>query len=441
MRLLPRLKEGAMCKDPSGKLRVQQDLLVRGGMDQKRGIGKFTGQPLDHGRLATASGTQAAYHHDRKTHWGRDSSELAMERGKVPINSSSAHFPLRLASHRCNNLDSKESVPMAIIDEQGVRRRLKIMLGSEPLADVYIKRFGYTIHIAKINGLKIAMEYRAMQQNGGVAEEPKPKVAETDWNDPIFEIQVKCPACFSPVPYWDQKARALGSSLDMFHMPSYKPVGTFRAADYNLIAVSVCPQCFFASPDKKDFIVHDSARYREVPSRLQQGELAALLTSADDRTTMLEESGIDITREHVFGRERTPQGAIFAYDLSIHRALIESRRSIPFALFKMAGYSLKQALIARTYKLDETPYLEHALEHYLKCFETSNAPGQQYEANVLYEIIALNVRLGKITDAGAFVAVLEKVKAEASLPDIPFIRWYNAARDLWSDRDNPDLWK
>lgn len=331
---------------------------------------------------------------------------------------------------------------MAIIDETGVRRRLKIMLGSEPLADMYIKRFGYTIHIAKINGLKLAMEYRTKMLNGGAAEEPKAATSETDWNDPIFEIQVRCPACFSNVPYWDQKARALGSSLDMFHMPSYKPVGTFRAVDYNLIAVSICPQCFFSSPDKKDFIVRDSARGREIPSRLQQGEIAAILATGDERTSMLEESGLDITHEHIFTRERTAKGAIFAYDLSIQRARIENQRNIAFTLFKMGGYSLKQALIARTYKLEETAYLEHALEYYLKCFETSNAPGLQYEGNVLYEIIALFLRLGRVTEAGSYLAVLEKVKAEAPPPaDIPFVRWYNATRELWSDRDSPDLWK
>jgi hypothetical protein len=331
---------------------------------------------------------------------------------------------------------------MAIIDETGVRRRLKIMLGSELLADVYIKRFGYTIHIAKINGLKLAMEYREKMRNGGVAEEPVKADPETDWHDPIYEIQVKCPACFSPVPYWDQKARALASSLDMFHMPVYKPVGTFRAVDYNLIAVSICPQCFFASPDKKDFIGKDSARMREVPSRIQQGELAAILSSGDQRTSMLEESGLDVTQERIFTRERTPKGALFAYDLALQRALVETQRSVPFALFKMGGYALKQALIARSYGLDETPCLEAALAHYLKCFETSNAPGLQYEGQCLYEIIALHVRLGRVKEAGAYVAVLEKTKAEAPPPpDIPFVRWYNAARELWTDRDNPDLWK
>lgn len=331
---------------------------------------------------------------------------------------------------------------MAIIDEQGVRRRLKIMLGSELMADMYIKRFGYTIHIAKINGLKLAMEYREKVLNGGSVEELSQTPKETDWNDPIYEIAVKCPACFTPVPYWDQKARALGSSLDIFHMPSYKPVGTFRAVDYNLIAVSICPQCFFASPDKKDFLGRDAARMREVPSRLQQGELAAILAVGDERTTMLEESGLDVTFEHVFTRERTPKAALFAYDLAIHRAKIENQRSIAFSLFKMAGYSLKQALIARTYKFDEVPYLEHALEHYLKSFETSNATGLQYEGQTLYEIIALSLRLGKIQEAGSFIAVLEKTKANAPPPvDIPFVRWYNAARELWSDRENPDLWK
>ena len=30
--------------------------------------------------------------------------------------------------------------------------------------------------------------------------------------------------------------------------------------DFNLLSVTVCPQCLFASPDKRDFIARDPAR-------------------------------------------------------------------------------------------------------------------------------------------------------------------------------------
>lgn len=327
---------------------------------------------------------------------------------------------------------------MAIIDGKGVHRRLKIMLGSETLADDYIRRYGYTIHIAKVNGLKFAQEYREQIRRGPVVPVETPA---NDFSDPIFEIQVKCPACYmTQIPYWDQKARSLASFLDKFQMPSYKPMGAFRAVDYNLIAVTICPQCLFASPDKKDFICRDPARNNEIPPRLHQGDLAQILAAADNRTSILEESGVDVTADNLFARERTPKAAILAYQLAIERARIESTRNVTFSLFKMGGYSHKQALIARTYKLEETPYLEAALEFYKQSFERSNAPGLQYEGNTLYQIIALNLRLGREADAGTFLAVLEKTKAEAVSPDTNFTRWYNSTRELWSDRDSDDLW-
>lgn len=326
---------------------------------------------------------------------------------------------------------------MAIIDENGVRRRLKIMLGTEELADDYIRRYGYTIHIAKVNGLRFANEYREKMRMGVAPEEPK-----TDRDDPLFQIHVKCPACYAAeIPLWEQKARSLATVLDRFQMPSYKPIGTFHPADYNLVAVTICPQCLYASPDKKDFICLDPRR-TEVPARLHQGELAAILADADNRTGVLESSGLNVPKEHLFARERTPQAALVAYQLAMERAQIESARNVAFSRFKLGGYALKQALIARTYGVgEETPYLEKALEFYKQSYETSNASGAQYEAWSLYEIVVLNTRLGNETEAGAFLGALDKVKADMATVDTMFLRWYNLTRDFWSERDNPDLWK
>jgi uncharacterized protein (DUF2225 family) len=327
---------------------------------------------------------------------------------------------------------------MAIIDENGVRRRLIIMLGTEALADDYIRRYGYTIHIAKVNGLRFANEYREKMRRGGVVtEEPK-----TDRDDPLFQIHVKCPACYAAeIPLWEQKARSLTTVPDRFQMPSYKPVGTFHAVDYNLLAVTICPQCLYASPDKKDFICLDPRR-NEVPARLHQGDLAAILADADNRTSVLEASGLNVPKEHLFARERTAQAALVAYQLAMERARIESARNVAFSRFKMGGYALKQALLVRTYGVgDEKTYLEKALELYKQSYESSNAPGAQYEGWSLYEIVALNLRLGNETEAGAFLGALDKAKAEMATMDSMFLRWYNMTRDLWSDRDNPELWK
>ncbi len=325
---------------------------------------------------------------------------------------------------------------MAIIDENGVHRRLEIMLGSKALADEYIKRYGYTVHIAKVKGLIVANEYRQK-----VHAIDQPKEQSVDPTDPIFQVKVKCPACYcASISLWELKARSLTVTPDRFQMPSYSPAGKFRFVDYNLVSVTVCPQCLYASPDKKDFVCLD-VRRNEIPAALHQGEVAAILADADCRSTLLKTSGLDLILEHFYDRERTPKAAIFAYQMALERAKIEALRNVPFALFKMGGYALKQALIARKYGFDDTPYLQVALRFYKQSFEHSSAKGPQYESFTLYEIVALDMRLGDEGDAGNFLAVLDRLKSEQTTFDSGFNRWYNATRDLWADRENPDLWK
>ncbi|MCB9495259.1 MAG: DUF2225 domain-containing protein [Fibrobacteria bacterium] len=330
---------------------------------------------------------------------------------------------------------------MAIIDEVGVRRRLRVMLGSDPLVEEYIVRYGYRIDVQKIQIL------RAEQ------EKPKPEPVvevgpeETAADDPVFAIYLKCPSCYQTnIISHDLKSKSLQVLVDRFGMPHYRKAGRFQQIDFNLLSVTVCPQCLFASPDKRDFIARDPARAKELPARLHQGELAAILAAADERAAYLSSEGIDVQRDLVI-RDRTPRSAIAAYELAIMRSAIEFSRNVPFSAFKLGGYALKQATIAWTHEIDPTPWYKKAMEHYLLCFERSNAPGFQYDGQILYLIIALSLRLNKIDVGGTYVGVLERTKVRVESANIDaqvlqtFDRWYGMARELWADRENPDLFQ
>lgn len=328
---------------------------------------------------------------------------------------------------------------MAVIDENGVRRRLKIMLGSDKLAEEYIKQFGFRIDITKIQTLRMATEK--------TVEIATPD--ETAADDPIFTVFLKCPSCYMiNLPSHELKSKSLQIMVDKFGMPHYRPMGKYKVVDYNLISVTVCPQCLFASPDKRDFIGRDPARSREIPARLHQGELAAILAVADDRVTWLSEQNLDPVKD-ILPRTRTPQAGLASYELAIQRAQIEFARNVPFSAYKVAAYTLKQATIAETYGMDPTPYYLKALKGYLTCFERSNAPGFNYEGQVLYQVIALALRLNQTEIAGSYIGVLDRSKSRVESsqskadPTVVqgFNRWYNAAREIWSDRENPDLWQ
>jgi hypothetical protein len=325
---------------------------------------------------------------------------------------------------------------MAVIDENGVRRRLKIMLGNDKLVEEYIKQYGFRIDMTKIKTMRSVTE-KVLDIAAAT---------ETAADDPVFTVFLKCPSCYmTNLPSYELKAKSLQVMTDKFGMPHFRAMGRYKVVDFNLLSVTVCPQCLFASPDKRDFIGRDPARNREIPPRLHQGELAAILAVADDRNNWLSEQSLDAMND-LLPRTRTPQAGIASYDLAIQRAEIEFKRNVPFSAYKIAAYTLKQATIAATYEIDPAPYYLKALKGYLTCFERSNAPGFNYEGQVLYQVIALALKLNQMEIAGSYIGVLDRSKMRVEAANVEaaiaqaFTRWYNAAREIWADRENPDLW-
>jgi len=325
---------------------------------------------------------------------------------------------------------------MAVIDENGVRRRLRVMLGSDKLVEEYIQKHGFRIEMTKVQSMRSVTE-KVLDIAAAT---------ETAADDPVFTVFLKCPSCYmTNLPSYELKAKSLQVMVDKFGMPHYRALGKYKVVDYNLLSVTVCPQCLFASPDKRDFIGRDPARNREIPPRLHQGELAAILAVADDRANWLSGQNLDPMKD-LLPRSRTTHAGLACYELAILRATIEFARNVPFSAYKMAGYTLKQGVIAESYQMDPVPYWVKALKTYLTCFEKSNAPGFNYEGQVLYQVIALALRLNQMEIAGSYIGVLDRSKMRVESANVEpaisqqFTRWYNAARELWSDRENPDLW-
>lgn len=312
------------------------------------------------------------------------------------------------------------------------------MLGSDKLVEDYIAAHGFRVDNTKIQAMRAPTEKVVEIEDPG----------ETAADDAVFTVFVKCPSCYmTKLPSHELKSKSQQIFTDRFGMPTYHALGKYKVVDYNLISVTVCPQCLYASPDKKDFITRDpAARTREIPARLHQGELAAILAAADERASWLATLNLDPMKD-ILPRTRTPEAGLASYELAVLRAKIEFARNVPFSAYKMAGYTLKKAVISRTHGMDEMPHLTQSLKYYLACFERSNAPGFQFEGHVLHQVIALGMRTGQLELAGSYLGVLDrsKMRLEAGKEDAQvvstFMRWYNAARELWADRENPDIWE
>jgi len=294
------------------------------------------------------------------------------------------------------------------------------MLGSDKLVEDYIAAHGFRVDNTKIQAMRAPTEKVVEIEDPG----------ETAADDAVFTVFVKCPSCYmTKLPSHELKSKSQQIFTDRFGMPTYHALGKYKVVDYNLISVTVCPQCLYASPDKKDFITRDpAARTREIPARLHQGELAAILAAADERASWLATLNLDPMKD-ILPRTRTPEAGLASYELAILRAKIEFSRNVPFSAYKMAGYTLKKAVISRTHGMDEMPHLTQSLKYYLACFERSNAPGFQFEGHVLHQVIALGMRTGQLELAGSYLGVLDrsKMRLEAGKEDAQvvstFMRW------------------
>lgn len=320
------------------------------------------------------------------------------------------------------------------LDDKLVRKKLEVLLKDETLVEKYLRVFGPRLDMNNINKLK-SEQLRAAPE-GGMGEK----------DDPTYIIKVKCPICSQPdLCCYEVKAKSLTTTPDRFLVPRYAPVKPFRNVNFSLMAVTVCPSCLFASPDKKDFLTFSVQARSENKSQLSPFVLEDLRKKVDERKAMINTGDF----EAFFKHPRTPDTAIAAYRLAIHRALVEAALETPLAWYKAGMYSLKIALLMRDNGKDDEAVCKDAVGYLAKSFRQSELKVPEMEYQLLYLLAALYLRLGEQTQCQSYLGVLEKLKAELTkaAKDDPSIttahvdRWLDKVKELWTDRETPDLWK
>jgi len=225
-------------------------------------------------------------------------------------------------------------------------------------------------------------------------------------------------------------------------VPSYEGASGFKTVDYSFLAVTVCPRCLFASPDKKDWNRAEGDAKSQIPGNvvmtLQEriGERRALLKSVSD---------ID----GYFKRPRIKDAAIASYTLAISRAHVEAFYEQPYALYKLGAYSLRIAKILKDAGNDNRETLREALGYYEEAFRTSNCPSEEIEIQVIYSIVALSLKLGDPKKANSYIGVFSNLHNDRviEMKDTPKLnlilidKWTEKAKLLWEDRDREDLFK
>lgn len=323
------------------------------------------------------------------------------------------------------------------INVNEVKRRLQVLLNDQNLVNEYIRQFGPVIDIKHIKSIKEKKEKSCRNKEEETSE----------GQDPVFEIKVKCPVCNQKdIPCNELRAKSLQIIPNKFLIPTYHGTTGFRTIDYTLLAVTVCPRCLFASPDKKDFSRSGSGSQLEVKSQIAHSILMVLQEKIGERKAIL---GSISDYENYFKRPRTDESAINSYKLAIARAKAEAWYEQPYSFYKLGAYTLKIAKIQKDSGNQNRETILEALNYYEEAFRTSNCPVEDIEMQVIYTIIALNIKLGEFKKANSFLGVFTnlinartaEMRENPKLNTVTIEKWADRAKYLWEERESPDLFK
>lgn len=321
------------------------------------------------------------------------------------------------------------------LDDKLVRKKLEVLLKDEVLVEKYLRVFGPKLDMGHINKLK-QESARANASESGLG----------DKDDPTYQIKVKCPICNqTDLHCYEARAKSLTVTLDRFLVPRYAGVKPFRTVNFSLFAVTVCPSCLFASPDKRDFITFSVQVHDENKSQLSPFVLEDLRKKVEERKKMIQAPDFGA----YFVHPRSIEAGIASYKLAIHRALVEATLETPLAWYKAGMYTLKIAQLTRDTGKDDEELVMEAAKYLANSFKASELKQPELEYQLVYLLSTLYLRLKEETQCQNFMGVLEKWKTDLTkaAKDDPSVstahvdRWIDKSKNLWTDREDPELWK
>ncbi|MGD9201562.1 MAG: DUF2225 domain-containing protein [Chitinispirillia bacterium] len=321
------------------------------------------------------------------------------------------------------------------IDVNEVKRRLLALINDENLVNEYIRMYGPTINIKNIKEIKNKNMKSIRNTDTGVGE------------DPIYEIVVKCPVCNQDgITCYELRAKSQKILMNRFQVPYYQGAPGYKTCDYTLIYVTVCPRCLFASPDKHDFMRKIKGTSQHEKSQINSNILMSLQEKIGERKALLKSVS---DYENYFKRPRLDEAAILSLRLAMSRANVEAWFEQPYSFYKLGSYALKIAKIIKDTNGDNREVLREALGFFEEAFRTSNCPSEEIEMQVLYTIIALNLRFGEKKTANSYIGVFTNLKntRKAEMKENPKLttntidKWTEKAKFIWDDRDSEDLFK
>ncbi|MCL2183764.1 MAG: DUF2225 domain-containing protein [Chitinispirillia bacterium] len=293
----------------------------------------------------------------------------------------------------------------------------------------------------KANAEAMAAKAAASRPKGA----PNPAEAQKVDEDPIFETTVNCPVCgHTGLTTYEMRAKSQQVLQTVLLVPTFTAATGFKTVDYSLLAVSVCPKCLFASPDRKNFNYPSFTGNKEEKSTLNASVILALKDKIEDTKKILPAA---VDNPDYFKRERSLKVAIESYRLAMARAEVEAELSQPYAYFKMGSYLLKIARMMKNEGQNDTEILKEALIIFEKSYAKSECETDEIEMQVLYLITTLYIMLDDFTKANSYLTAFSKLIAERTeaMKKNPSLtcqwiqKWQDRTKYNWEERENKEF--
>ncbi|GEM_PF-3150293 len=233
------------------------------------------------------------------------------------------------------------------------------------------------------------------------------------------------------------------TELNFFDIPVYKKAA--RGADFvdfNLLNVTVCPQCLFASNDPSHF---DDPAERDVkPVEFTPQTRSAVTGRIDVRRSLA--AGLT---QSFFTHERTRPQALVAFELAIDSAktIYECNKyTMPLELLRLANYHLRlvqlhQDMGAPGDKIEA--HTSQAIDWLKQAFLLLEGPAL---FKTIYQLVATSIWTYADHAAHQYMSRLQELEREPNLPKqvkAAAERYLARCKTAWEDRDlhrSPNLW-
>jgi CheY-like chemotaxis protein len=256
-------------------------------------------------------------------------------------------------------------------------------------------------------------------------------------NSSLLIHQVRCPFHDEPTPVdrYVLRSGKIETEMSFFDIPIYK--SATRGADYvdfNLLAVTVCPQCLFASNDPAHFI--DPAE-----KSIKPVEWTPATRNAVAGRTAVRKSLAPGLESSFFTEARDAQQALVAYALAIDSAKTvyeHNKYAMPIELLRLANHHLRLMHLHEMLKSPVAKLEEHAREagEWLKkAFPLLEGAGLY---KTVYQLVAVALWTGEDKAAHQYMSRLAELERDATVPKeekAHIERFHSRCKTAWEDRD------